>query len=142
MKARQQRRRKIAAGVLAGVITVGAVLLVVSVVRSSGSSAAAAPTPTASAPPASLAEGRTWTSVLTTSVGAITLELDGAVAPQAVGNFVSLSQSGFYDGTSCHRLTTAATDASGGIRPYGARPCRRTASSASSGRRLGVAARR
>jgi len=110
VKARQQRRRKIAAGVLAGVITVGAVLLVVSVVRSSGSSAAAAPTPTASAPPASLAEGRTWTSVLTTSVGAITLELDGSVAPQAVANFVSLSQSGFYEGTSCHRLTTAATD--------------------------------
>ena len=33
-------------------------------------------------------------------------ELDGLAAPQAVASFVTLVQSGFYDGLSCHRLTT------------------------------------
>uniref|UniRef100_UPI0013582A60 helicase-related protein n=1 Tax=Agromyces humi TaxID=1766800 RepID=UPI0013582A60 len=32
-------------------------------------------------------------------------EADGAAAPQAVSSEISLIQSGFYDGTSCHRLT-------------------------------------
>ena len=114
VKARQQRRRKISGGILGAVIVVGAILLVVSLAKGSGSSATASPTAGATAdatvPPASLAEGRTWTSVLTTSIGDLTIELDGAAAPQAVANFISLSQSGFFEGTSCHRLTTAATD--------------------------------
>jgi peptidyl-prolyl cis-trans isomerase B (cyclophilin B) len=35
------------------------------------------------------------------------MELDGAAAPQAVASFVSLAQNGYFDGTGCHRLTTA-----------------------------------
>ncbi|ARK05610.1 peptidylprolyl isomerase [Cellulosimicrobium sp. TH-20] len=58
-------------------------------------------------PPASAAEGRDWTTTLTTSAGDLTLTLDGAVAPQAVASFVSLAESGYFDGTSCHRLTTS-----------------------------------
>ena len=115
VQARARRRRRVAGSVLGGLVLLGAVLLTVQLVR--GSDASATPsTPPASAstdanvPDPSLAEGRTWTSVLTTSAGDLTLELDGAAAPQAVANFVSLSQSGFFDGTSCHRLTTTAAD--------------------------------
>jgi peptidyl-prolyl cis-trans isomerase B (cyclophilin B) len=82
-------------------------------------SASATPTPTPSAsaatgenvgpvPSAELAEGRTWTGELvlndTVKLG---IELDGAAAPQATSVFVSLAQSGFYPGKTCHRLTTA-----------------------------------
>lgn len=41
---------------------------------------------------------------LETSMGNIGLELDGTVAPLTVGNFVSLAKSGFYDGTTFHRV--------------------------------------
>jgi peptidyl-prolyl cis-trans isomerase B (cyclophilin B) len=70
------------------------------------------PTPSAAAgenqgdvPPADLAEGRTWTGTLTLNEVPLGIELDGAAAPQAVSSEISLIQSGFYDGTSCHRLT-------------------------------------
>lgn len=74
----------------------------------------ATPTPTPSAPPgenqgdvpsADIAEGRTWTGTLTLNDIPLGVELDGAAAPQAVSSEISLIQSGFYDGTSCHRLT-------------------------------------
>jgi peptidyl-prolyl cis-trans isomerase B (cyclophilin B) len=71
-----------------------------------GGTAAPAAAPT-TAPDPSVAEGRTWTSTLTTSAGNITVELDGAAAPQAVASFVTLAQAGFFDATACHRLTTA-----------------------------------
>ncbi|MBD8077903.1 peptidylprolyl isomerase [Cellulosimicrobium arenosum] len=58
-------------------------------------------------PPASAAEGRDWDAMLSTSVGEIDLTLDGAAAPQAVASFVSLAEAGYFDGTSCHRLTTS-----------------------------------
>jgi peptidyl-prolyl cis-trans isomerase B (cyclophilin B) len=57
------------------------------------------------------AEGRTWTATLELCAGGtgspVVLELDGAAAPQAVASFVSLAEQGYYDGTSCHRLTTS-----------------------------------
>lgn len=56
-------------------------------------------------PPANLAEGRTWTGTLTLNDVELGVELDGAAAPQAVSSTISLAQSGFYDGVSCHRLT-------------------------------------
>ncbi|WP_318307807.1 peptidylprolyl isomerase [Amycolatopsis solani] len=45
---------------------------------------------------------------LATSAGAIGLTLDRALAPCTVVNFVSLAKQGFYDGTSCHRLSVTA----------------------------------
>lgn len=42
---------------------------------------------------------------LATSAGAIGLTLDRALAPCTVVNFLSLAKQGFYDGTSCHRLS-------------------------------------
>lgn len=62
------------------------------------------PTATYTLPDPSFAEGRTWTTALRTSAGDLTLELDGAAAPQAVASFVSLAQQGYFDGTRCHRL--------------------------------------
>ncbi|MFJ7219638.1 peptidylprolyl isomerase [Amycolatopsis sp. NPDC098790] len=45
---------------------------------------------------------------LATSAGAIGLTLDRALAPCTVVNFLSLVKQGFYDGTSCHRLSVTA----------------------------------
>jgi len=73
------------------------------------------PTPTATppagenqgdVPSADLAEDRTWTGTLTLNDIPLGIELDGAAAPQAVSSEISLIQSGFYDGTTCHRLTS------------------------------------
>jgi peptidyl-prolyl cis-trans isomerase B (cyclophilin B) len=66
------------------------------------------PTPGANAgdvPSSDLAEGRTWTGTLTLNDIPLEVELDGALAPQAVSSTISLAQSGFYDDVSCHRLT-------------------------------------
>ena len=52
------------------------------------------------------AAGRTFTAVVTTNCGDITLELDGAKAPQTVASFVSLAKAGYFADSPCHRLTT------------------------------------
>ena len=44
-----------------------------------------------------------------TNRGPIGVELDNAKAPCTVNNFTSLVQQGFFDGTTCHRLTTSPT---------------------------------
>nr|WP_244962751.1 peptidylprolyl isomerase [Cryobacterium roopkundense] len=56
-------------------------------------------------PPSAIAEGRSWVGDLTVNDVTLGIELDGAAAPQAVASTISLAQSGFYSGTSCHRLT-------------------------------------
>lgn len=67
------------------------------------------PTQTNSAlvPDPSLSENRTWTGELSLNDQPIGLELYGDLAPQATANFVSLVKSGYFEGVSCHRLTTA-----------------------------------
>jgi peptidyl-prolyl cis-trans isomerase B (cyclophilin B) len=45
---------------------------------------------------------------LATTAGGIGLTLDRALAPCTVVNFLSLARQGFYDGTSCHRLSVSA----------------------------------
>ncbi len=42
----------------------------------------------------------------TSSIGPLELTLDADRTPCTVNSFVSLVEQGFYDGTSCHRLTT------------------------------------
>ncbi|MEV5718332.1 peptidylprolyl isomerase [Amycolatopsis mediterranei] len=44
---------------------------------------------------------------LATTAGDLGLTLDRALAPCTVVNFLSLAKQGFYDGTSCHRLSVA-----------------------------------
>jgi len=58
-------------------------------------------------PDPSLAEDRIWTAVIETNQGALTVELDGTAAPQAVASFVALAGDGFFNQTDCHRLVTA-----------------------------------
>lgn len=71
-----------------------------------------APTPTAeptsAVPDPSLAEGRTWTGELTLNGGDVVLgvELDGALAPQAVSAILAGVQSDYYVDKTCHRMTT------------------------------------
>jgi peptidyl-prolyl cis-trans isomerase B (cyclophilin B) len=43
---------------------------------------------------------------MATSAGPIGLTLDRAQAPCSVNSFVSLAKQGYFDGTTCHRLTT------------------------------------
>ncbi|WP_029287079.1 peptidylprolyl isomerase [Cellulomonas sp. HZM] len=125
--AAQRRRRQVVA-----ISVVGALVLVIAIVGVVGatkddSPSAAVETPTAystssttdaaagpsdaatnlsEVPAPALAENRTWTGDLTLSQGDLGITLDGAKAPQAVANFVTLADKGFFDGTKCHRLTT------------------------------------
>ena len=57
-------------------------------------------------PDPAIAEGRAWTARLSTTLGDIVLELNGAEAPQAVASFIALARDEFFDDTTCHRLTT------------------------------------
>ena len=43
---------------------------------------------------------------IATSVGKIGVTLDAEAAPCTVNSFTSLAEQGYFDGTSCHRLTT------------------------------------
>lgn len=73
-------------------------------------SAEAEPAPNgANIPDPSIAEGKVFTGTLATSAGDIGVELDGTAAPQAVAVFTSLAEDGFFEGKTCHRLTTAET---------------------------------
>lgn len=53
-------------------------------------------------------EGKTYTAVITTNCGVITVELDGTHAPQAVASFKGLAASPYWLNSACHRLTTQA----------------------------------
>lgn len=57
-------------------------------------------------PDPALSENRIWNGTMSVGDAALEIELDGTVAPQAVANFVELSNSGFFEGISCHRLVT------------------------------------
>ena len=110
-RAERRRRLMITGAVVGGAVLVGAVVLVLDATGAFDTASAAAGRPASGAPERSLpdpsaAEGRTWTADLTTTAGDLTLTLDGAAAPQAVASFVTLAQDGYFDDTSCHRLTT------------------------------------
>ncbi len=57
----------------------------------------------ASPPPVSIDPSASYTAVLNTSAGAITVELFAADAPNTVNNFVFLAREGFYDNVIFHR---------------------------------------
>lgn len=60
-------------------------------------------------PSPEIAEGKVFTGTIATNEGDIEVELDGNAAPQAVAVFSTLAQEGFFEGKTCHRLTTAAS---------------------------------
>jgi peptidyl-prolyl cis-trans isomerase B (cyclophilin B) len=49
----------------------------------------------------------TYTAVLNTNCGAVTLNLEAAQAPHTVNSFVFLAGQKYFDHSPCHRLTTA-----------------------------------
>jgi peptidyl-prolyl cis-trans isomerase B (cyclophilin B) len=130
--ARRRRIAVISSAAVVVVVLVGVVLL--STVGRSGDAPApaapsdAAPTPAAAAPAApgacaypadgsaakqnqppqadGVSNEGTATVALTTSAGPIGLTLDRAQAPCTVNSFVSLVGQGYFNGTTCHRLTT------------------------------------
>jgi peptidyl-prolyl cis-trans isomerase B (cyclophilin B) len=57
-------------------------------------------------PDKATAAGKTFTAVVTTNCGDITLQLDGAKAPQTVASFVALAKSSYFADSPCHRVTT------------------------------------
>ena len=57
-----------------------------------------------SAPRGELDTTKSYTARIRTEKGEITLELFAADAPLTVENFVNLARSGFYDGTTFHRV--------------------------------------
>lgn len=59
-----------------------------------------------SPPPATAEVHGDVAATIDTSAGEIGLTLDSAAAPCTVNSFVSLAEQGWYDDTTCHRLTT------------------------------------
>jgi peptidyl-prolyl cis-trans isomerase B (cyclophilin B) len=115
----RRRRRQRAAVIAAGAILIagGAAVIVATSPGGTGSAdPSPTPSPTLSSPntplgfPLDYAEGREWTATLDTNRGTLTLGLDGALAPLAVSSFAYLADQGFFDGTSCHRLTVDDLD--------------------------------
>ena len=122
-----QQKRRVRDNIIAGsgLLMVITLLVVAQVFYFSGgpgtpaptdSAASAAPTPTPTpptvansgdVPSSTIAEGRTWTGTMTLNDVNLGIQLDGSLAPQAVSSTISLVRSGFYTGTSCHRLTNA-----------------------------------
>jgi peptidyl-prolyl cis-trans isomerase B (cyclophilin B) len=119
---RRRRRDNVVIGL--GVVLVATLATITQVVyftAGPGAPAAdpsASPSPSASASPEAgantgevpdpaLAENREWTGSMNLNEVPLQFTLDGAAAPQAVASFVSLTQSGFYEGLGCHRLTTS-----------------------------------
>lgn len=56
------------------------------------------------APPMCIDPEQTYTAVLETDAGEVTIALDAAKAPKTVNNFVVLSRYGFYEGVTFHRV--------------------------------------
>jgi peptidyl-prolyl cis-trans isomerase B (cyclophilin B) len=65
------------------------------------------------APKMTIDTSKTYTAVMDTSCGKITITLDAAHAPQTVNSFVFLAKEGFYNGTLFHRIVTDFMDQGG-----------------------------
>ncbi|MFM6971921.1 MAG: peptidylprolyl isomerase [Rhodoluna sp.] len=61
----------------------------------------------AAVPQPELSQNRAWTGTMEVGNQKLSITLDGAKAPQAVANFLALNNQHFFNGISCHRLTTA-----------------------------------
>jgi peptidyl-prolyl cis-trans isomerase B (cyclophilin B) len=112
-----RRRTAVIASALAVVIAVGAGATAIGVFSSDTTSnvaaeASASPSPAASAstapePSMTIDEKAKYTMALTTSAGDISVAMDAAKTPHTVNSFKHLADQGFFDGTTCHRLTTS-----------------------------------
>lgn len=66
------------------------------------------PATEASVPPAAPTRTGRVPATITTNRGRLHLVLDAEVTPCTVNSFISLTRQGFYDQTTCHRLTAEA----------------------------------
>lgn len=94
---------------MSAVVLFGLAVLFRPFVTSSMSPAATpSPTPAAkqyqAAPPISIDQKKTYTAVIQTNKGAMTVGLFAQEAPTTVNNFVFLAREGFYAGTPFHRI--------------------------------------
>ena len=86
--------------------SLGAVVAVVVSSLSLFAYTAVGPGAPATVPDQALSENRTWSGQMDFGDVALDITLDGGAAPQAVANLVSLIDDSFYEGLTCHRLTT------------------------------------
>jgi peptidyl-prolyl cis-trans isomerase B (cyclophilin B) len=128
---REAARNRQAVTVVVAVLVVVVAFVILATKLGGGNSPAASPTPsgtpsttaspvagctraperpttikTQGLPDKATAAGKTFTAVVTTNCGDITLQLDGAKAPQTVASFVALAKSSYFNDAPCHRLTT------------------------------------
>lgn len=107
---RRRNDNRKALAVSAGAIVLAVVAQLIYFSFGPGSITEATPEPektnSAEVPSPELSENRTWEGTMEIGDASLGLTLDGERAPQAVANFISLAQSGFYEGLSCHRLVT------------------------------------
>ncbi len=114
----QRRRRDNIIWAIVGVVVIAAAIVTQLAYSGIGPSQAPTASPSATAtsaadqtwqlPDPSTAEGRAWTGQLDLNSDIdLGITLDGANAPQAVASTISLANGGFYDGLTCHRLTTS-----------------------------------
>ncbi len=105
---KRNRRRKdnLTWGLVAGAAILVAVGSQVGLAITGGGGSASPSASGLSLPDKSLAQDKTWNATLGIDGVALTVELDGAQAPQAVSSTISLAQQGFYNSLTCHRLTT------------------------------------
>ena len=124
-EAEARRNRQVVAIVLAVLLVVGGFVGISLAMRGTSATPTATPgtaaplvqgcsTPpavpgarTATLPPKATAAGKTFVATVTTSCGDITMELDGARAPQTVASFLGLARSGYWNDSPCHRLVTS-----------------------------------
>jgi peptidyl-prolyl cis-trans isomerase B (cyclophilin B) len=117
-RAMDSRRNKQVLGIVLAMVVVIGGLVGLSLARPKAPPAAAsgcvappkAPTDkrTRTLPDKKTAAGKTFVAKMTTNCGVITMELDGAKAPQTVASFLGLATSGYWVDSPCHRLTTAS----------------------------------
>ena len=100
----KQRKRDNRLALIAGLASLGIALGSQFLYANMTSTAFSRPT---ALPTSTIAENRDWTGSMTVNSTALELTLHGALAPQGVSNFVALANSKFYDGLTCHRVTTA-----------------------------------
>lgn len=119
-ESRVRRRLRDNIGAVIALVAVAAVATVGQIVYFTAGPGAPEPAPSASPSPSAspgaegaqppsreVSEFRDWSGTLTLNEDLpLEITLDGMAAPQAVASFVQLTSDGFFDGTSCHRLTT------------------------------------
>jgi len=96
-------------GAAATVVLVIALIIFFNVVISPtlGGSSPSTSSPTREVPSPSIAEDREWTGTIQLNDTELDVTLDGHNAPQTVASFLVLGDEGYFDGISCHRLTTS-----------------------------------